>query len=985
MAVVYEIAHQRGPTRGNIVFVHGLGGHPFKSFQDDPKNINTFWPFWIADEVPGTSVFSIGYQAPPTDFTGQALNLKERALTFELCLLNKFGNSNEPIVLICHSLGGLVVKRLLRLLSEKKDRSDEAAKLLKRITGVVFLATPHLGARIATWADRLSFFTNRSRAVVEMTEHNPELDDLNSWFRDWDDRQKCEIFYETLGQSFFGIVVPKNVGDPGLKQVQAYAIERDHIGVPKPPGREDILHQSVVRFLERPGILEEMPKENPSTTLVTELKTLPWQKLPVIPRVIRAAPLVVVVLLVLFFVWPALGKAIDDMRCGPAHSADSFKAAVDDDNYDLVTNAICRTQFLVDRIKGTTMPPLIYSTVNELENATAALIEGGAALNTRALVRLDRGTTLCEAGGTTALMVAAFRNNEAIARDLMTAGADPLIRDACQQSAATIASSKGSVSVLKILPWKDSGNLQLPLSPISVAWADSVSISAIRVLLSALRSDETISVDYILSEIDLSEWRGESNQTIAHLAIEEKANKSLPVILDIHPEFVDAVDASGNTPLHAALLAGNDVIAAELLRRGADVRKSNGSGVSPWDVAFSSANTALQEAILTREKITTHHLITMILAGDQLPSIQAHFDLSMPPLNEYGQGSRGRYLKDDYPTDYWHYEIEQLRQAIDQHSITPLQAAIIRGSPEIVDWLLGVGSDPNASKQSKRALIELTVLAASWPKSKREELGEPAAQILEILFEGDEIPQEWFRFSVRSFQPPVMIQAAWSLPLMQRLWTMGAQADIGYGSDLTALSAAADVPENLEAVRFLIEKGADIRQGDFNSGPNILALAIARRDAALVDTILPRLNSVDDWANLDSIIDGIAVSYQGSLISLSVCVADKDSVSKLLNRDAQIRHPLSSHGALTLAALLGDIEMASLVVREATGRIPLSNFRDAVGSSCTADVFQLLCENRPANDTGDHCDPMNAQTLPQTCNLDDRAKKFSCASLRMLP
>ena len=69
MAVVYEIAHQKGPTRGNIVFVHGLGGHPFKSFQDDPKNSNTFWPFWIADEVPGIGVFSIGYQAPPTDFT----------------------------------------------------------------------------------------------------------------------------------------------------------------------------------------------------------------------------------------------------------------------------------------------------------------------------------------------------------------------------------------------------------------------------------------------------------------------------------------------------------------------------------------------------------------------------------------------------------------------------------------------------------------------------------------------------------------------------------------------------------------------------------------------------------------------------------------------------------------------------------------------------------------------------------------------------
>src|SRR6202012_5237465 len=74
---------------------------------------DSFWPEWLADDVKGLAVYSIGYDASPIAWFGGAMPLLDRA-TNVLALLETEGVAEAPIVFICHSLGGLVVKQMLR-------------------------------------------------------------------------------------------------------------------------------------------------------------------------------------------------------------------------------------------------------------------------------------------------------------------------------------------------------------------------------------------------------------------------------------------------------------------------------------------------------------------------------------------------------------------------------------------------------------------------------------------------------------------------------------------------------------------------------------------------------------------------------------------------------------------------------------------------------------------------------------------------------
>ena len=87
MANLYCVAASSEPSC-HVIFVHGLGGHPLETWQSEKNNLYTLWPRWVAEDLSDCSVWTIGYQAPPTNYTGKALDLNSRALT----LLELLGN-----------------------------------------------------------------------------------------------------------------------------------------------------------------------------------------------------------------------------------------------------------------------------------------------------------------------------------------------------------------------------------------------------------------------------------------------------------------------------------------------------------------------------------------------------------------------------------------------------------------------------------------------------------------------------------------------------------------------------------------------------------------------------------------------------------------------------------------------------------------------------------------------------------------------------
>ena len=154
---------ENSARRADIVFLHGLGGDAFTTWRYG-KDESTSWPHWLGDEFPDIGVWSLGYAASPTKWmrlvgwllswfsskwrdAGHTMPLPDRAeQVLNLMVQRKFGE--RPILLICHSLGGLLAKQILNTSKEAIDTREQ--NIFRQTRAVLFLATPHDGATLAS-------------------------------------------------------------------------------------------------------------------------------------------------------------------------------------------------------------------------------------------------------------------------------------------------------------------------------------------------------------------------------------------------------------------------------------------------------------------------------------------------------------------------------------------------------------------------------------------------------------------------------------------------------------------------------------------------------------------------------------------------------------------------------------------------------------------------------------------------------------------
>lgn len=230
--------------KADVVFIHGLGGDAHMTWSND-KNHENSWPYWLGAEFPDVSVWSIGYAASPSKWTrvlgwfsakkrdsGYAMALPERALEI-LDSMQQTGIGERPLLFVCHSLGGLVAKQILR---KSSDSIDPAKRQLSTNLGaVLFLGTPHSGSFLATILDalRLPLLTNRS--IDDLMAHSPYLADLNDWYREFapNANVRTKTYYET--RAVFGLlkIVNRTSGGSAVGEA-AVGLNKDHISIAKP-------------------------------------------------------------------------------------------------------------------------------------------------------------------------------------------------------------------------------------------------------------------------------------------------------------------------------------------------------------------------------------------------------------------------------------------------------------------------------------------------------------------------------------------------------------------------------------------------------------------------------------------------------------------------------------------------------------------------------------------------------------------------------
>jgi len=236
----------------DVIFVHGLSGDGTATWT--PEGVTESWLDWLAEDNPSIAVWSLSYPAGSTKWTtdGEGMALPDRAANLIPTMLY-YGIGSRATVFVCHSLGGLVVKQILRHSSEM-GMSDWSS-IARSTLGVAFLATPHAGSSLASFV-RIVTVSRPTRTTLALTAHCPHLKELADWYRQNATRLGIETAaYAESRKIRRGIrlvtVVTTTSANPGIQGCVTTSVDADHLDICKPTSRETDTYRGIEMFIRR--------------------------------------------------------------------------------------------------------------------------------------------------------------------------------------------------------------------------------------------------------------------------------------------------------------------------------------------------------------------------------------------------------------------------------------------------------------------------------------------------------------------------------------------------------------------------------------------------------------------------------------------------------------------------------------------------------------------------------------------------------------
>ena len=213
--------------RHSYIIVHGLNGHPTHTWT---HSNGFFWPWNLKAHLKNARVMVYGYNADFERAWGSnKASIKTVADSFVLDMIDDREDNDQfrPLVLVAHSLGGLIIKRAICTIYRDRNAGlqnyhvQAKSRIYDSIIGLIFLGTPHAGSNV-TDKTRVKLLQAVARAtfkeappkIVKALEANSdELLELSDTF------EKTTIFtqhninmctyYETRSTSFIGEEVGK--------------------------------------------------------------------------------------------------------------------------------------------------------------------------------------------------------------------------------------------------------------------------------------------------------------------------------------------------------------------------------------------------------------------------------------------------------------------------------------------------------------------------------------------------------------------------------------------------------------------------------------------------------------------------------------------------------------------------------------------------------------------------------------------------------
>jgi CheY-like chemotaxis protein/pimeloyl-ACP methyl ester carboxylesterase len=262
MAELLRVRNCANPRRrGDVIFVHGLNGNP-REYWFPAGEPEKYWPAWLGEDLPDVGIWSLGYEnaaLKPRGFSlarhflqaGFAMPLVDRADDV-LLRLELEGIGERSLVFIGHSMGGLLIKQLLRTANDSTDAKRRA--VLEQTRGVCFIATPHMGSDLAKLAHYFDALLGVNVSVEELRPHQPHLRNLNQWYRDFVTRDgntiKTLSFFEMKPLPRVGLVVEQGDADPGVPNAGLHPLDDDHNSISKPTSKSSSLYRRILTFID---------------------------------------------------------------------------------------------------------------------------------------------------------------------------------------------------------------------------------------------------------------------------------------------------------------------------------------------------------------------------------------------------------------------------------------------------------------------------------------------------------------------------------------------------------------------------------------------------------------------------------------------------------------------------------------------------------------------------------------------------------------
>ena len=267
-----------------VIFIHGLNGDARGTWMIDEKDDSTLWPRWLASDV-DCSVWLLGYDAKLSSWQDNAMPLPDQGVSVLETLATEEGLKNRPILLIGHSMGGLVIKTVV--IHGRTNGVSRYAKVVERIRGIAFVATPHKGSQLATIAQYLSIFLRTNPQVGNMQNHDAHLRSLHQQFLAYhnaaDSCIAVRTFAETkgilIGKRFLWtnwgptkLVVDPDSSEPHIPGEVAVRLPENHFSICKLKKKDDQLYKSLIDFIKEDVLPKSQPLQKSDVETVGEFR-----------------------------------------------------------------------------------------------------------------------------------------------------------------------------------------------------------------------------------------------------------------------------------------------------------------------------------------------------------------------------------------------------------------------------------------------------------------------------------------------------------------------------------------------------------------------------------------------------------------------------------------------------------------------------------------------------------------------------------------